>query len=395
MPTSSIKFGVRNRGEYKDIKTDGLEITTFNPFTKDKFPDNKTVIAVDSSGNLNVGQYKDFKNNKNFLWSPTTMNYVTDIATDKNGKIVYKKSEKNPGYLSPVTNVIKDANGKSQGSLNILVNKNKNGDYYGSVQGGRILVKNPDTNETLLISGSINHIKSEFERIKGNSKYLEVYNVDNGTYSRGLSYKDKKLTPERLKSYDEENLDGGGNGLYIMDYKEPINKFKEEYIKGMPNIRTEKDSSYKKGHPLKNEVKNIVLHHTAFTGPDAEKEVTAQYMTPGKNTSHIVIQKNGKRSVYASPEQVTFHAGESKWQNRSNVNDFSIGVEFQGDTNNQPLTQPQIESFVEYYIPIAKKYNLSLKDIITHQMVAPGRKPDIAETEYQRILKYMKKNNLK
>ena len=49
MPTSSIKFGVRNRGEYKDIKTDGLEITTFNPFTKDKFPDNKTVIAVYSS----------------------------------------------------------------------------------------------------------------------------------------------------------------------------------------------------------------------------------------------------------------------------------------------------------------------------------------------------------
>ena len=395
LPTSSVKFGVRNRGEYKDIKTDGLEVTTFHPFTKDKLPDNKTVIAVDSSGNLNVGKYKDFKDNKNFMWSPTTMNYVTDIATDKSGKIVYKKSEKNPGYISPVTNVIKDSSGKTQGSLNILVNKNKNGDYYGSVQGGRILVKNPDTNETLLISGSMNHIKSEFKRIKGNSKYLEVYNVDNGTYSRGLSYKDKKLTPERLKKYDEENLGGGGNGLYIMNYKEPVNKFKEEFVKGMPNIRTEKDESYKKGHPLKNEIKNIVLHHTAFTGPDAEKEVTAQYMTPGKNTSHIVIQNNGKRTIYASPEQVTFHAGESKWNNKNNVNDFSIGVEFQGDTNKRPLTQQQIESFVEYYVPIAKKYNLSLKDIVTHQMVAPGRKPDIAETEYQRILKYMKKNNLK
>jgi N-acetyl-anhydromuramyl-L-alanine amidase AmpD len=163
----------------------------------------------------------------------------------------------------------------------------------------------------------------------------------------------------------------------------------------MPNVRTKNDTSYKKGHPLKNEVKNIVLHHTAYTGPNAEQELNKQYMTPGNNSSHIVIQQNGKRSVYASPEQVTFHAGESEWNKRKDVNDFSIGVEFQGDTNKKPLTQAQIESFVEYYAPLAKKYNLSLKDIITHQMVAPGRKPDINEKQYARILKYMRDKNFK
>jgi hypothetical protein len=61
---------------------------------------------------------------------------------------------------------------------------------------------------------------------------------------------------------------------------------------------------------------------------------------------------------------------------------------------NEPLTQQQVESFVEYYVPIAKKYNLSMKDIITHQMIAPGRKPDITDKEYQRILKYMKDNKI-
>jgi N-acetyl-anhydromuramyl-L-alanine amidase AmpD len=118
-------------------------------------------------------------------------------------------------------------------------------------------------------------------------------------------------------------------------------------------------------------------------------------MTPGKSSSHIVIQENGKRSIYASPEQVTFHAGDSEWNKRKDVNDFSIGVEFQGDTNKKPLTQAQIESFVEYYAPLAKKYNLSLKDIITHQMIAPGRKPDISEKQYARILKYMRDKNFK
>lgn len=118
-------------------------------------------------------------------------------------------------------------------------------------------------------------------------------------------------------------------------------------------------------------------------------------MTPGNNSSHIVIEEDGKRTIYASPEQVTFHAGESKWNNRNNVNDFSIGVEFQGNTNKKPLTQAQIESFAEYYAPIAKKYNLSLKDLITHQMIAPGRKPDISQKEYSRILKYMQSKGYK
>ena len=395
LPTSSVKFGIRNRGEYKDIQTDGLEITTFNPFTKDKLPDNTTVLAIDTSGNLHTGVYKDFKNQKGFMFSKTFRNKIVDFA-ESNGKAEYVSGEKsgNPKYNQPKVKVMNDSGKIVDGSLNVLVKDDSKKDYYGSVQGGRILFVNPETKEQYLVSGSVSHIKNEFRRIKGNNKYLEAYTLDNGTYSRGLSYKDKKLTPERLKKYDLENT-GGGNGLFIVDYEQPVSKFREEYVEGMPNVRTEKDESYKKGHPLRNEIKNIVLHHTAYTGPNAEKEVTAQYMTPGQNTSHIVIQKNGKRSVYASPEQVTFHAGESKWNGRTNVNDFSIGVEFQGDTNKTPLTQAQVESFVEYYIPIAKKYNLSLKDIITHQMVAPGRKPDISEKEYKRILKYMRDNNLK
>ena len=118
-------------------------------------------------------------------------------------------------------------------------------------------------------------------------------------------------------------------------------------------------------------------------------------MSPGHSSSHVVIEEDGKRTIYASPEQVTFHAGESKWNNRDNVNDFGVGVEFQGDTNRKPLTNAQIESFIEYYKPIANKYGLTAKDIITHQMIAPGRKPDITNKEYNRILKYMKSKNFK
>jgi LysM repeat protein len=395
LPVSSMKFGKRNRGEYNDITTEGLEVTTFHPFSSDRLPDNTSVIALDPNGKLHTGVYKDFKDKKGFTFSKTFRNNIVDFSeTSGKNDYVSGKVSGNPSYNHPKIKVLNDAGKLVDGSLNILVKDDSKKDFYGSIQGGRVLFVNPDTKEQFLVSGSMSHIKDAFKKIKGNSKYLEAYTLDNGTYSRGLSYKDKKLTTDRLKSYDNENT-GGGNGLYIVGYDQPVNRFKEELVEGMPNVRTEKDDSYKKGHALKNEIKNIVLHHTAYTSPNAEKEVKKQYMTPNQPSSHIVIERNGKRTVYASPEQVTFHAGESKWNNRSDVNDFSIGVEFQGDTNNQPLTQQQIESFVEYYVPIAKKYNLSLKDIITHEMVAPGRKPDVTQKEYKRILKYMKDNNIK
>jgi hypothetical protein len=395
LPTSNIRFGVRNRGEYKDIKTDGLEVTTFQPFTKNALPDDASVLAIDANGNLHTGQYKEFKGKKDYMFSRTFRNKIIDFP-EINGKGEYVSGAKsgNPRYQQPKVKVLDDNGKVVNGSLNILVKDDSKKDYYGQVQGGRILFVNPTTKEQYLVSGSISHIKQKFKELKGNNKYLEAYTLDNGTYSRGLSYKDKKLTKDRLKSYDLENT-SGGNGLYIIDYKQPVSKYSEDYIDNMPNVRTKNDESYKKGHPLKNEIKNIVLHHTAYTGPNAEKELNKQYMTPGQNSSHIVIQENGKRSIYASPEQVTFHAGESEWNKRKDVNDFSIGVEFQGDTNKKPLTQAQIESFVEYYEPLAKKYNLSLKDIITHQMIAPGRKPDISEKQYARILKYMRDRNFK
>jgi hypothetical protein len=394
LPISNIKLGYRNRGDYNDIESEGLELTTFHPFTNsDKLKnitDNTSVFALDADGNLHTGQFKDFKNNKDWKFSQTYMNKIIDIED------LYVDGSKsgNPGYKQPKVKVLE--NGKiKDGSLNILTKGKDKDDYYGSIQGGRILFVNPVTKQQYLVSGSLSTIKKEFKKLKGTNQYLEAWTLDNGTYSRGLSYDDKKLTADRLKAYDNENS-SGGNGLYIMNYKTPVNEYEEEYVLDMPNLRTKNDASYKKGHKLKNEVKNIVLHHTAYEDvKNNEGQVRTQYMTPGKSSSHVVIEEDGKRTVYASPEQVTFHAGESEWNGRKDVNDFSIGVEFQGNTVNTPLTEAQIKSFIEYYSPIATKYNLSLKDVISHQMISPDRKPDVTAKEYQRILKYMKEKGFK
>ncbi|MDE5849792.1 MAG: N-acetylmuramoyl-L-alanine amidase [Muribaculaceae bacterium] len=98
------------------------------------------------------------------------------------------------------------------------------------------------------------------------------------------------------------------------------------------------------------------------------------------------------------PEEIPFHAGYSKLGNRFRVNTFSIGIEFQGNTLERPLTDEQIESAIEYLRPIIKKYNIKAKNIVTHQMVRdaymkaiPGNKKaypkvDITPVEYERVM---------
>lgn len=389
IPLSSATFGYRNRGQYDPIKTDGLELTTFNGFSDGKdFGDNQTVIALDKDGNIKTGQYKDFKNQQGYSYTKTFMNRIESFQ-ENGGNQIYKSGQVtgNPNYQHPVVNVIDDHSKIVNGILNVMLKDDQHKDYYGSIQGGRVLFVNPNTKQQYLVAGSTEYIKNKFNTLKGSAPYLEAYTLDNGTYSRGLSYKDSNLSADRLKKYDLENS-SGGNGLYIKQYTKPVNKFNQIIVSGMPNIRSVTDSSYINGHPLKNEVKNIVLHHTAYEDPvNNDAQVNAQYMTPGQNSSHVVIEEDGTRRIYASPEQVTFHAGVSEWKGRTNVNDFAVGVEFQGNTDKKPLTEQQIQSFIEYATPIMHKYGLNLNDLITHKMItsATGRKPDISDVEYKRI----------
>jgi N-acetyl-anhydromuramyl-L-alanine amidase AmpD len=144
-----------------------------------------------------------------------------------------------------------------------------------------------------------------------------------------------------------------------------------------------------------------VFHHTAFNQSENLDGVTRHFSNPESETSaHVVIASDGKRRIFANPEDVTFHAGASKFGERLNVNDFMLGIEFQGNTLEHPLTEEQIDSAVEYLIPLIRKYNISLENLVTHEMVrhaynqyaksnkmklAPN-KPDITYTEFTKII---------
>jgi N-acetyl-anhydromuramyl-L-alanine amidase AmpD len=128
---------------------------------------------------------------------------------------------------------------------------------------------------------------------------------------------------------------------------------------------------------------HVVLHHTSGSYNGS----VAWCMDPASKVSyHCIIARNGKRTVLALPTQRAWHAGVSEWQGRKDVNSFSIGLAWEGDTNETPLSEDAILSAVEYLLPILEEYRIPLSQIIRHADIAPGRKNDCSKQAQAALL---------
>jgi N-acetyl-anhydromuramyl-L-alanine amidase AmpD len=113
-------------------------------------------------------------------------------------------------------------------------------------------------------------------------------------------------------------------------------------------------------------------------------------MNPASRVSyHCIVGQDGRRTVLADPDERTWHAGKSTWRGRGDLNSWSVGAAFAGDTNKEPLTDAAMESMAQYLEPIMRQYNLALGDITDHRTVSPGRKDDLKASELLRFKSYL------
>ncbi len=132
--------------------------------------------------------------------------------------------------------------------------------------------------------------------------------------------------------------------------------------------------------------KAIVLHHSGGSYAGG----VAWIKNPASRVSyHVLVAPDGKRTVFAVPEQRTWHAGVSSYRGKRDLNSWSVGAAFAGDTNKAPLTDAAMISMGEYLVPIMRKYGLTLADVVDHRTVAPGRKTDLKATELTRFRTYL------
>lgn len=95
-----------------------------------------------------------------------------------------------------------------------------------------------------------------------------------------------------------------------------------------------------------------------------------------KVSSHLLIRRDGKITQYVPFQQRAWHAGVSSYNNRTDCNDFSIGIELEG-TDDIPYSDEQYQVLSEVIHSLTETYTrLDNSTLVGHSDIAPGRKTD-------------------
>jgi AmpD protein len=93
-------------------------------------------------------------------------------------------------------------------------------------------------------------------------------------------------------------------------------------------------------------------------------------------SAHVLIRRDGEVVQYVPFEQRAWHAGQSRYGGRECCNDFSIGIELEGD-DDHPYEAAQYRVLAEVCRALIRAYPaLSPPRIVGHSDISPGRKTD-------------------
>jgi AmpD protein len=93
-------------------------------------------------------------------------------------------------------------------------------------------------------------------------------------------------------------------------------------------------------------------------------------------SAHFLIRRDGEIIQFVPVHERAWHAGESRCEGRTRVNDFSIGIELEG-SDDVPFEDAQYGALAELTAVLREAYPRITPDrILGHADVAPGRKTD-------------------
>lgn len=93
-------------------------------------------------------------------------------------------------------------------------------------------------------------------------------------------------------------------------------------------------------------------------------------------SAHFLIDRHGALTQFVSCDDRAWHAGVSNWAGRDNCNDFSIGVELEGQ-DRAPYEDGQYAALAALIRGLRRRYpRLTGGAIVGHSDIAPQRKTD-------------------
>lgn len=122
---------------------------------------------------------------------------------------------------------------------------------------------------------------------------------------------------------------------------------------------------------------DTVIVHSSYDAlgddPHSVSGIIAEYKQYNVS-AHYLIARDGTAYRLVTNQNIAWHAGVSKVPDgRTNVNDFSIGVEMI-NTKDGKYTDDQYSALNSLIATLKKKYKI--KYILGHNEIAPGRKTD-------------------
>ena len=95
-----------------------------------------------------------------------------------------------------------------------------------------------------------------------------------------------------------------------------------------------------------------------------------------KVSSHLLIRRDGELIQFVPFTRRAWHAGESFFRGRSCCNDFSLGIELEGE-DETPYTDAQYAALVAVTEALLTAYpGLTARKIAAHSDISVGRKTD-------------------
>lgn len=124
-------------------------------------------------------------------------------------------------------------------------------------------------------------------------------------------------------------------------------------------------------------IDSIIIHYTDMVSAKAALDWLTNPIS--RVSAHYLIDEEGKIYKMVAEERRAWHAGNSYWQGRTNLNDCSIGIELSNPGHSygyQPFPEAQIESLIKLCLDIQKRWNIPSSRILGHSDIAPQRKQD-------------------
>ena len=93
-------------------------------------------------------------------------------------------------------------------------------------------------------------------------------------------------------------------------------------------------------------------------------------------SAHVFIDRAGRATQFVPFSRRAWHAGVSAWRGRERCNDFSIGIELEGD-DHTPFTAVQYAELAALIRWLREHFPAIAADALAgHSDIAPGRKTD-------------------